>query len=533
MTLWTALRRPSPRALLGASAVADFMIRLPEEILAPLLSITGGLVGGPTIGFVTTWLMFGIAFYIFGPLALAHLEQLPTDDKMFVSLFSTFSVIVGILIHRFDSLEYIIGFAVSGSFASGILLLGYLVWRHDWKLDDPSGSAVGLLELFTPKQNASSEIASDFRYQGFLGLFARVTFISSIGMLLGMTVFCAAFAGQILLLAFPLPDFIFFGWAISTRLIPQLPWGPNGKRLNDFKFDIELFLLQKVKLATRSDQGMYTTLFILTGLFGSGGYLFLAVSLFSNIVGLYQTGVRDEMLGMSQSVAVLLWNWTGFFILLLSAGTCAFWVWIREFQRLPYFLDHWEGRLGDLTGPPARMTGFLIVPLTAWCTAVWFIYFGQPIEISWYSLVWPLLIAATVGTIVHTNRRLSQSTKREHIWIASGLWAHGMTIWIGGRMPAIIDAVGTGTPIVSLLPIPLMMLLLIGIIGSIPTVSRYERQHDDIRQYSFVGLLLILGGLSALGSEVVPHKYRVALSGMTVLCLTGGVIIGLVDYYDI
>jgi hypothetical protein len=76
---------------LGATALADSGVRLLDlgavpiiilvdlttlvlrgissaDVLTPVVSLIGGTVGPPTVGFVTTWMLFSVAAYTFGPL---------------------------------------------------------------------------------------------------------------------------------------------------------------------------------------------------------------------------------------------------------------------------------------------------------------------------------------------------------------------------------------------------------------------------------------------------------------------------------
>jgi hypothetical protein len=253
----------SARVSLGTSALADIVARFPADLLAPLLSISGGTLGSPAVGFVTTWVMFGVAFWTFGPYAYRHLadddsgSDLPRETLGFRAIFTISSVSFGVLLQRVASVGPAILLLVPGAFLSGALFLAYLVREHQWNLKAASGEAVALLDAFTPGQDAQAEIESDLAYEGLLGVFGLLFYLLAVMFILGLPTVLAAFAVQILVYAYPLPEIVFLGWAVSAAVAPRLSVGPSKNRILKFEFEFERVLLEMVEYATRSTQGFF------------------------------------------------------------------------------------------------------------------------------------------------------------------------------------------------------------------------------------------------------------------------------------
>jgi len=169
----------------------------------------------------------------------------------------------------------------------------------------------------------------------------------------------------------------------------------------------------------------------------------------------------------------------------------------------------------------------------SWFVAVWSLYFEDPLVVSWYTLTWPIVIPSAAILLWHTNRQEPQSTSGEHIWIVFGLIVQTLSIWFGVNLRTFIRASGAVDPTLSLLRIPIMIVLLLLLVGSIPSVSRFERRHEDIRSYGLVGLLLVLSWFGFIGDEIVPQGYRFASASIAFVCAGFGFLIGIVRYYDL
>ena len=532
---WSQLRTwlHSSRVQIGGSAVLDLLVRLPDDILAPLLSVTGGLVGSPVVGFGTTWLLFGVILYRLGPLAYGHLDVLPANQRGFRAIFALSAVTLGIGLQTAGRAAVLLAVLLPGTFAAGGILLAYLQCFHDWELKDPEGRAVTLLEFLTPGQDVAVEIKADFEYEGWLGRFGLLFFVLAVALILGLPVMVSALTVQVFLYAFPLFDFVVLGWTVSKRVLLRQPDRALWKRLVRSEFDFEMFLIKMNRNVSRSIQGAFMTLFILLGFLLSAGYLFLAVVAFPEVVELAVIGLDAVDAGVSIWAAVVLWNWCGVVVLLLTAGTYGLWAWTREFQRLPAFLDHWETREeSEDRRHVVRPIGFVLFPVVCWILA--FVIVTLDLASSSVSAaLWPVTVGVSLGSVTLTHRRSHQSHSREYVWITAGLLVQITTLWLGANLEEVFTAVTTRESLLSVIFTPAAISLLVLVTAVVPHVERYERQYDDVRQYSFPAVLLVIGVLGTASLPFVPDRYRPIAIGFAALGLVAGPVIILVRYYDI
>jgi len=86
---------------------------------------------------------------------------------------------------------------------------------------------------------------------------------------------------------------------------------------------------------------------------------------------------------------------------------------------------------------------------------------------------------------------------------------------------------------VSLLWVPTGVTVVLTVAAMVPTIDRYERQFDDIRRYSLIGLLLALGVLATVGLVVVPRSFAAFAIALAVVCIGFGSLLGIVRYYGL
>jgi hypothetical protein len=476
--------------------------------------------------------MFGAAFYTFGPTAFEQLGQLPANDRGFQILFAITGVTLGICIQILDTApNLLVGVTVPGLFLSGGILLAYLIIIHGWTIANPEGKAVSLLQTTTPHEDVREELAQDFSYDGILGVAAKTFFIFGITTFLGIPIVLAAMSGRMLANTFPLPDIVFLCWAVSARLLPRAAVGPDKNRIADLDFDIEAYLLDKIELATRSIQGMVCTLFIVLALFSSSQYLFISVTIAPPFVTLLQTALRSMPGSFSLQQGVIIWNVTGVIVLLLLAGSYSFWVWVREFARLPHFLDEWEGRDFGRGRLPTRVSGFVIIPLIGWLVDVLFMTFESVAAFGWFTITWPLVVLTGLVSTWHTLYRNPQPVSNENVLIVAGLGLQTASIWIGANPARVTESVLTSAPLLPALIAPVGICVLVTVVALIPIVSRYEKNHQDICRYILPGLLLCIGGLTGVAVPAVPPQYRVVVIVLSVVTSGSAALLGIIRYY--
>ncbi|MFB6108315.1 MAG: hypothetical protein ABEJ82_05680 [Haloplanus sp.] len=516
----------STRVLLGATALTDLAVRVPTDVLAPLVSLTGGVLGSPAVGFVTTWVMFAVALYTFGPRAYDHFgEAFPRDRPGFRACFAAGAVGFGVGVHRFRGQSWaLVAFALPTALSAGALLLGYLVRVHDWDLTDPEGRAVSVLELVSPHDDVAAEVESDLAYEGWRGRVSRATHYLSVALILGTPVALGGVVVEVLTYAFPVPDVAFLGWALSARVVPRVTVGPDRDRVMDLEFDIERFLLDKMENATRSLEGLFATAFAVLGLLHAGAYLFLAVWAASRVA--VPLGATVGTLPVAAWLPV--WNGVGVPTVLTSAGLLGLWVWIRELHRLPYFLDAWEGRDFAPDGDPLpRVSGFVGVPVAGWLLTAVYGAFGSVFVRRLYAVGWPLVVGLAVVAVRHTLARERRPPASQYRWMVGGLVVQATTLPLGANIGRLADATSTREAFASVLTVPVAYATLLLVVSLVPWVDRY----DD--RYRLVGFLFALGTLAAAGAAVLPADYRAFALALVGVGWGFGVLLALVRYYDL
>jgi hypothetical protein len=520
----------------------DLAVKLPEDVFAPLVSITGGIFDSPLIGFITTWLMFTIALYKFGPLAYSRLDVLPQRKAGFRGIFAASAVVLGIGWQQTLNLneDYRLGVLLAvmlpGTTICGGLLVTYLVKYHGWDMRDPRGNAVEVLNSIAPQEDVRADIESDLAYEGWLGRLATISFLLAVILVLTFPVVLAVVIVQALFYAFPVPDLIFLGWAVSTYLFPLIPVAPTRNPVAHLRFDFEKYLVDAVENATRSLQGLFMTTWILLGLLFSGGYLFIAVGVVPQVFGMIGLTLGGLPATISFEVLLILWNWIGVLVMLIFAGTLGLWVWIRELHRLPHFLDIWENRTTRLgVTPMIRVPGFVIIPVVGWLLTVAFVVYSDSRVIAiGYSILWPLFVGLGVRKVLYQPyQRSIRSIGTEHIWIVSGIILQVVTLWTAVELDRLLNALSGSESILSVLTVPIGMTVLVFLTTTIPIINRYESQYDDFRRYTLVGMLLGLGTLAAGGLLVVPVQYKIGAIGLSIAGWVGGLLLGAARYYDL
>jgi len=529
----------SGNTVLGVSALADGLLRLPEDVLAPMVSLTGGFLADPRIGFVTTWILFYTALYTFAHLAFGFLSvegetEIPRTAFGFRNLFATTGVILALAIYQIEALETLLLVVTPGMFVAGASFLGYLSVFHEWDLRDPRGRGVEVLERFTPHQKVTAEIERDLAYEGWLGHLGLAVYLLALSTIFGIPVAIAAVILQILVYSFPIPDFLFLGWAVSAQLIPRVSVGPGRDHILDVEFDLERYFLDTIEHATRSMQGFFLVMYCMLGAFLSASYLFVAVGNLPDTAELVFLGIRLLASGVSIFDMVPAWNVLGVVSLLLLAGSYGLWVWIRELQRLPHFLDRWEDReIETTTEPLPRVYGFVGVPIIALLSTGIFVAFDARPVIVGYAVIWPVILAIGFFTVRATFRRDIQRVTGEHRWIYGGFIAQTFTSLLGFSLPTIADTLAADRLPLSQLVTPVGSAVLLVIVALIPSISKYEEQYDDIRRYSLVGLLLVLGSLAAVGSSWIPAEYRFGAHVLAGISLGFSLVLGIARYHQL
>ncbi|WP_267643308.1 hypothetical protein [Haloarchaeobius amylolyticus] len=521
--------------LLGASAVLDIVARLPEDLIAPLLSITGGLFGGTSVSFLTTWVMFGVAFYTFGHLPYRYLHVRPRDDPLFRVLYAVGAVILGIGLQVIEAAGTLVSIILPGTVIGGGSLLLFLMVAHDWRPLNPDGRVVDVLAVFAleTKEEVRDEITSDLAYDGLLGYTATTFYLLAVMFVLGIPMFLGALGVQTLVYAFPVPDVLFLAWASAVRFIPESTLRKDRDRLLELDFDIERFLISTVRNATRGTQGAFSTMYCFMGLFLTAGYLLVAVNLTPAVSGMIGTALGASTGALSLDAMVIIWDWIGVLVLLFFAGCHGLWVWLREVQRLPYFLETWEGRAVPAVSRPApRVRGFVAFPILALLSSATFVTFLD--STRWvFAIVWPAIVIGGLVSVKYTLQEPLQQVGDENLWITSGLILQMVTLWSATELKSLIRAVVGEGGLLDMVGLPVTVTVLLLVVASIPHIERYEQRFDDIRRYSLVFLLVTIGAASSVATWFVPESYRIFSVSFSIIGLGAGGLLGFARYHDL
>ncbi|MFD1601051.1 hypothetical protein [Halobellus rarus] len=530
----SALR--SPNVWIGGAAVSDLLARLPEDVLVPLVSLLGGTVGPESVAAATTWLLFATVFYTFTPLVYTYLDWLQSEARGFRAVFTASAVSAGLLFEYVEGVRLTAGIAVL-MIASAAAMLWYLSRVRGWSLFDPEGNGVEVLQLVSPHRDVSEELRADFAREGLVGVAGRVAYLAAVGILLTFPVFLSGVISQLFVYAYPLPDLLFLGWAVVAAVSPRLTIGPSRGQVLDVEFDLERYLLDSLENVSRSVQGLFLTTFVVLGAFVATGYLFFAVTLGSQMARPSLALLGGSILELGLDAWVTVWGLSGLVAMLGFAGTFFLWLWVRELQRLPHFLDAWEGRETTEGAPIARPAGFVALPLFAVLASAAYVFAvsapgTSPVEYA-FALCWPLVLG--LGWWVANRSREPQPLTHENLWIAVGLYVETVSVWFLSR--AITVATASGSPSVGAIFAALNLPVVLGFITAFPTllpyVSRYEDRDVEGRSYALVWFLIAVAVLAALTSQIATNPVRFQLRLLAGAASLGSVALALVRRHDL
>jgi|GEM_PF-4143342 len=522
---------------IGATAVLDLLLRLPEDLIIPAFSIISGFSGSPIAVFVTTWLLLALVLYHLAPLCYSFLDVLPRHAAGFRVLVTTGGISVAMSLHYLaETASSTLLVALFGiGILNGALILWYLVEVHEWQLLTPDGRWVTVFEAIFPTYDVAAEIQSDLAREGLFGRATKVISLVALGGLLVMPQLLAGLALLVFIYAYPIPDLLFLGWVLSVRVVPEVDVGPSRNRLLDLQFDFERELLDGIEHANRSLLGLFLTLFIVVGIAISSLYLLIGIMVIRQTHQLIIKGGTVFLDTYQPTVGLLTWNWFGIVMLLFFGGSYGIWVWIRTLSRLPHFLDRWEARdtvTADVV--TAQPLGFNALAVLTYPLALTMM--NQLSTLSYPELltagsIWPLVIALGAWALYRAQRAPPQSVQRTHLWITGGLVAQLFAVGLAGNLARTVNDLTTAQPLVPRLVVPLGLPVLIGCMLGYAVLTRYEKGKAGIRRYVSSVLLLTLGGISLLSYPAIPQRYSFIVGILAIFCLGFGLLDSAFKYY--
>lgn len=522
----------SHRTWVGGTAAADLVARFPADVLAPAVSLVGGYVGTDAVGTVTTWLLFGVVFYTFAPLIYELADPIPAEESVgFRLLFAGSAVAMGLVVTAPAST----GELLTRGLVAFWVIAGAMVWflsrGRGWDLSDPNGPALEVLHVFAAHESRAdlaAEIETDLKREGVLGAVGRGLYVAAFGVLVAFPVFLAGVLSQVFVYAYPLPDLLFLGWALAATASRRVPVGPSEQRVLELGFDLEAYLLDAVENASRSVQGLFMTSFVVLGTFQSAGTLFLALATLPLSVEAVTAAVEGPLGERSLSTWLLVWDLVGVTALLFLAGGFALWAWIREFQRLPHFLDRWERRTTTDGHPLGRPAGFLAVPVLALLAVGGYLFaLGSGAAVpdeALFAVAWPGLVALGVAAV----RRTGGGGLRYENWVITG----GLSVQFA-TLSVVVELLAAATegrsPSATAAALPLWVGAVVCSVAVLPVVNRYEERRDG-RRYVFPAYLCTLGAVALAIRPLAPAGIGVTSVAVAAVAFCGGVLLALVRW---
>jgi hypothetical protein len=518
-------RLTSDNTILATFVTFDVIWRFPTRLVgnlpdwvAPALSIGAGFSGNAVLASVSTWLLFGVMFYIFADRIYPERLQLPTDDEKFRTLIAVIGLATGLGLWLSDSMGALAVVLSSLSSLGVISLLLYLHYIEEWPLFKADGPIVGPMQLIDDDAPAEYEqmLASDSWVMSVnIGFFLVAT-----GAIVVLPCLLLGVLAQTFVRAYPLPDLFILAVMIGnvierTHIIGSRSLFPATKTI-----DFEARLHAGLDTATQSLKALFLTIYVLFGTFIGGGILGIAVT--------YGTAAfRPEYLSQAAFSRLLdapldlllpLWGIIGVFVLLVLAGTHGFWLWLREFKRLSEYVEYRKNGTETVDRVrPARPAGMTLPP------TILLLILGLYITTSAHSVfavIWPLAIFGTGLCIWLTRRRIATRIRYEdHVIVGSFLiYMAALPLTLAGET-IVTMATQLQFPVGSIIrsPAPVIGALLIGA-PYFGNASQYAEQFDDARRHVDGVYLAVFGIIVWLASRPAGQGFEIV--GVATLLVT-------------
>jgi ParB family chromosome partitioning protein len=430
----------SRERVLTASISLDVFWRLPEDILAPVLSLLGGAVSIQWVTTATTWLLFAVALY-----SLAHLGYtewaFPEADTGIRALFAAASLWVCVIFLSSGSDRIPMFIGLVGTLVAGSLgFLYYLRRYQDWRLSAPDGQLAAILARFDPGARLDDEGRLRREDQPADAPLSR-SYLLAGGMIL--TVPCL-FGGMLVFFLFhtyPVPDLLFLGWVVATAA-NERGVGERGFGTPDVVwFDLEETLFDSLSNSTHGFIGFLMMLYAFFGLLSVALWLSVVVTFGPRFAGLaVQTGTAlvdlvfttvpkvgvGTVVGwpITRRLVFITWTLTGVFVLMGLTAVAGIWGWICQLRRIPQYLGSLDSPAAEAEPRVARPTGFILPAMVG--IGVLGGYMGwRTTTDSLTNLPFALLWPVTAGAIVWSLRRIRtgppQSFEYEYVLVVGGL----------------------------------------------------------------------------------------------------------------
>lgn len=489
-----------------AAAAARLWGVLPVDVLSPLLSI--GVVtasDASTAAALLSWLVVAVLLFWASEAVYPAVLGLRDGRPGFKLLFVAFALAYATVVGAAGSSTGFPGEVIAVFLASTIALVAYLRLRTGWNLFGVDGHATAMLRRYVPGK-VEVELRRIRSRTGWRRTLAAGLWLLAVGVFLALPAFFAGLAAVVLGRAFPVPDLLVLGVALVGRD------GVDGRL-----YDLERRLYGATGSATRNAKGAVLVTWAVVGAFASATLL--------------STTFRfvDDVLGVVPATAdpLAVWNFLGVSVLLVASALSGLWVWLRELDRLPAFLDYWGGR-PTCFGGPSRPVGLTVPPTAAFLGATWFVgRAGDPSARATVAVAWPVLVVLLLGTVPWTLRRPRRPPYREDLAVTAGLVVQylGIRAWPAVAGP---DATTDGLVSAGLLFPPFALFA----VTYLHDAMRYAERRRGVAGYADAGYLAAFGvGVGVIGA-ITGDRTVGALVGLALVAVLGAAAIAATRYLE-
>lgn len=530
---------PEFRALSQAAVGGFAIIDLAMESL-PVISLAAGSVIGGIIGTTAGYGVFGATFVLVAD--RVYQNSLPEEARGYVLDVLFASVALGFMLLLSPVVagsQYIAFFAFI--LVSATLFAVYAHVAGPKTLTDATDPLIQPVQRISVWTDVREEIERDLSRQGWRRYVGIAAFGGATGMILMFPAVVAGAVGMFLAQAYPLPDLLAILW-VGGRVAPDAQTERIKARLPNFttQAELDIQLLTTTRNAVRSPLGMVLMLVTAGGAFGAAGVVFMGITMANSWVQLYST--NGGILMVVQTLPMLSWAVLGGVLTTLTAGGMLLWAWIREFRRIPAYLDAKEPAKSKSTPPVRRMTLALLVLPVQFPLGILFIGYFATIEsplLPIFGLVWPLWLAGILATGYHGLRYGAIDTAGTRTVIVAGAvgvlagvvvgpWvASQLAINLPGPTPTSLRTQPFGPHPISLIPITVVLIL----VATLPDIWRADKHRQT--ELLIPAFFVFLGGISLVGRRFTnAGQTRTGLLMLGIFAIVAGCLVAVVRVFE-
>lgn len=501
-------------------AAADIIWRFPvrlvsslPEWIAPLLSVGATFSENALLAQSTTWLLFGVSFFIFTDTIYPKSANLPVKDARFQLLVATTGVALGLGFGFADGLWGLLPVIFPLAVISGLAFFVYFQQVLGWSLSNPESQFLGPLTVL---DTSITDEFAEYLQTDTLVSSVNIAFvgIAAVGLVV-VPCILLGLVSRILIRAYPLADLVILAILLSKSSDMTTISRVQAVVPNSQTFDIEARLHRGIETATQNIKGLFLTIYAFLGAFLGGGILGIAVVAINQLLvesGLVQT-VRQSIVDPFQG-----WIVCGLLVLILLAGVHGLWVWLREFRRLTAYVSFWDDENSVATEiQPSRPVG-MTIPTTLLVGIIGF--FAATESEMVFAIAWPIGVAVTLGCMWGTRQQRTSSIANEDHAIVAAFLIHSLALPALVMGPELVQLISTGTfPWEQVVdsPAPVIAIMVVGM-PYFPDVEQYAEQFDDARR-TLEGIYLASIGILAQ-IVTLPAGPRIRYFGTLVLVVT-------------